>query len=236
MVKKKTVVLSLGGSQILEGGVNYSYLKKFKSVILKHKKDYNFVVVCGGGRLAREYIGAVKKEKGDEYLQSLAGISATRANARFMYYFFGMDAVHGVPHTKRTVKKYLKKEGVVFCGALEYKPHQTSDSVAAILARKFRGEFVNLTNVKGLYTKDPSKYKDAKFVPAISWEDFDNIVSKMKFKPGQHFVLDQGASTIIKKKKIPTYIVKDVKDLDKYLSHKPFVGTVICGADEFSYR
>lgn len=227
--RKKTVVLSLGGSQILEGGVNYKYLKKFKEVLLKHKDEYNFVVVCGGGRLARDYIGAVKKERGDLYFQSLAGISATRANARFLYYFFGIEASHGVPHTKRTVKRYLKREGIVFCGALEYKPNQTSDSVAAVLARKFKGEFVNLTNVKGLYTKDPSKYKDAKFVPEITWEAFDNIVSKMKFKPGQHFVLDQGASTIIKQKKIPTYIVKEVKDLDKYLAGGKFVGTVIKG-------
>jgi uridylate kinase len=226
-MKKKVVVISLGGSQILKGGVNYGYLKKFKQVLLKHGNKYNFVVVCGGGRLAREYIGAVKKEGGGDYLQSLAGISATRVNARFMYYFFGIDAIHGVPHTKRTVRKYLNKEGIVFCGALEYKPNQTSDSVAAILAKKFKGEFVNLTNVKGLYDKDPSRYKNARFIPEISWEDFDKIVQKMKFKPGQHFVLDQGASVIIKKKKIPTYIVKDVKDLDLYLSGKVFVGTRI---------
>ena len=228
-MKKETVVISLGGSQIIPDDIGYSYLKKFKEVILNHRKDYNFVVACGGGSLARKYISAIKKEKGDEYLQSLAGISATRANARFMYYFFGMDAKHGVPHTKRTVSKYLKKESIVFCGALEYKPNQTSDSVAAILARKFKGEFVNLTNVRGLYDKDPKKNKNAKFVPEITWDNFDKIVQKMKFKPGQHFVLDQGASTIIKNKRIPTYIIKDVKELDKYLSKKEFVGTKIRG-------
>lgn len=226
-MKKRVVVLSLGGSQILSGGVNYPYLKKFKEVVLKYKDDYNFVVVCGGGRLAREYIGAVKKSGGDEYLQSLAGISATRANARFMYYFFGIDAVNGVPHTKRTVKKYLKKHGIVFCGALEYKDNQTSDSVAAILAAKFRGEFVNLTNVKGLYSRDPRRFKDAKFIPEISFDDFDKMIKKIKFKPGQHFVLDQGASLIIKKKNVLTYIIQDVKDLDLYLSGRTFVGTRI---------
>lgn len=226
-MKKKVVVLSLGGSQIIPDDIGYNYLKKFKDVVMKHKSEYNFVVVCGGGSLARKYICAVRKEGGDEYLQSLAGISATRANARFMYYFFGVDAINGVPHTKRTVKKYLKRDGVVFCGALEYKDDQTSDSVAAILASKFKGEFVNLTNVRGLYTKDPKKFKDAKFIPEISWNDFDSIVKKIKFKPGQHFVLDQGASSIIKQKKIPTYIIQDVKDLDLYLSGKGFVGTKI---------
>ena len=230
-MKKKTVVVSLGGSQIIPDDVGYSYLKQFKEVILKHKYDINFVIVCGGGSLARKYIGAVKKSGGGKYLQSLAGISATRANARFLYYFFGMDAPHGVPHTMATVKKYLKKEGIVFCGALEYEPNQTSDSVAADLAKKFKGEFVNLTNVKGLYDKDPNKYKNAKFIKKISWQDFDEIVQGMKFKPGQHFVLDQSASKVIKKKKIVTYIIKNIRDFENYLLEKDFIGTRIGGKD-----
>ncbi len=227
--KKRVVVLSLGGSQIIPDDVNYSYLKKFKRVLEKHKRDYNFVVVCGGGSLARKYIKAIKKEGLSEFHQSLAGISATRSNARFVSHFFGFDSMHGVPHTVKTVGKYLKKQGIVFCGALEYKEDQTSDSVAAILAKRFGGEFVNLTNVKGLYTKDPNKYKNAKFISEISWKDFDEMVQKIKFKPGQHFVLDQNASKVIRKKKIPTHIIKDLSQLDKYLSWQKFVGTTIEG-------
>ncbi|NCN86203.1 UMP kinase [archaeon] len=228
-MKKEVIVLSLGGSQIIPEDINYSYIKKFKEVVEKHKDKYNFVIVCGGGSLARKYINAIKKEKGNYYFQSLSGISATRTNARFMSYFFGIEPKNGIPTTKRTVAKYLKKQGIVFCGALEYRDNQTSDTVAAILAKKFNGEFVNLTNVKGLYTKDPKKFKDAKFIPNITWEKFDNIVNKIKFKPGQHFVLDQGASKIIKERKIKTIIIKEIKELDNYLSKKKFVGTLIQG-------
>jgi uridylate kinase len=228
-MKKKVIVLSLGGSQIIPNDINFSYLKKFKKIISKHKKNFNFIIVCGGGSLARKYISAIKKEKGNEYKQSLVGISATRANARFISYFFGYEPKHGVPHTIRTVKKYLKKQGIVFCGALEYKPNQTSDSTSAILSKKFKGEFVNLTNVKGLYTKDPDKYKNAKFISKISWKNFNEIVQKIKFKPGQHFVLDQTASKIIMQKKIPTYIIQDLEQLDKLLKGKKFIGTTIKG-------
>lgn len=228
-MKKQTIVLSLGGSQIIPEDINYSYIKEFKKTILKHKEKYNFVIVCGGGSLARKYINAIKKEKETKYHQSLAGISATRANARFMSYFFGFEPTRGVPHTIKTVKKYIKKDGLVFCGALEYKENQTSDSVAAILAKKFSSKFVNLTNVKGLYDKDPKKFKNAKFIPKISWENFDLIIKKIKFKPGQHFVLDQGASTIIKENKIPTYIIKDIKELNNLLNEKKFIGTQIKG-------
>lgn len=226
-MKKRVVVVSLGGSQIIPDKINSVYLKKFKQIIEKHKQEFNFIIVCGGGSLARKYINAVKKEGGSVLLQSHAGINATRANARFISYFFGINPEHGVPKTIKTVKKYLKKQGIVFCGALEYKENQTSDNVAAILAKKFSGEFVNLTNVKGLYTKDPNKYKNAKFISSISWKDFDNIVSKMKFMPGQHFVLDQSASKTIMKNKVVTHIIKDLKEFNKYLTRKKFIGTII---------
>lgn len=227
--KKKVVVVSLGGSQIIPDKVNYSYLKEFKQIIKKHSQDYRFVIVCGGGSLARKYIDSIKKEGGDETIQSLSGIAATRVNARFMSYFFGYDSKYGIPRTIRTVQKYLDKQGIVFCGALEYAPDQTSDTVAAILANKFNSEFVNLTNVKGLYDKDPKRYRSANFISQISWDDFDLMVEKMEFKPGQHFVLDQGASKIIKKNKINTHIISELKDFDRFLSWQTFGGTTIGG-------
>lgn len=226
-MKKRVVVVSLGGSQIIPDDINSTYLKKFKSVIEKHKHDFNFIIVCGGGSLARKYINAVKKEGGSVLLQSHAGINATRANARFVSYFFGINPEHGIPKTIKTVKKYLKKQGIVFCGALKYRDNQTSDSVAAILSKKLKGEFVNLTNVKGLYDRDPNKYKDAKFISDITWHEFDKIVSKMKFVPGQHFVLDQSASKIIMKNRVVTHIIKDLGEFDKYLTWKKFIGTTI---------
>jgi uridylate kinase len=226
---KKVIVISLGGSQIIPDDVNYSYLKKFKDVVMKNKKNYKIVVVCGGGSLARKYIGAVQKEKGDLYHQSLAGINATRANARFVSYFFGYDPKWGIPHDMKTLKKYLKKRSLVICGALEYKPNQTSDSTAAQIAQKLKADFVNITNIKGLFDKNPLEHKNAKFIPKISWKDFDVMAQKIKFKPGQHFVLDQTASKIIKKNKIKTVILKEVKELDNFMKDKKFVGTVIDG-------
>jgi len=228
-MKKKVVVISLGGSQIIPDKVGYSYLNSFKKVILKHKNEYNFVIVCGGGSLARKYISAIEREDGSEYFQSLSGISATRANARFVSYFFGMDAKRGIPKTKRTVRKYLNQQGIVFCGALEYVPEQTSDSVGAELAEYFKGEFINLTNVNGLYTSDPKKNKNAKLVSQINWENFNTIAEKTKYSPGQHFVLDQRASELILKHKISTYIIGKISEFDKFLNKKKFIGTIIKG-------
>jgi uridylate kinase len=229
-MKKKVIVLSLGGSLIIPDNVNIKYLKEFKKVILKNTRKYKFVIVCGGGSIARKYISALKESKANEKFQSFSGISATRMNARFMNYFFKINPEHGIPHTIKILKKYIKKQDIVFCGALEYKPNQTSDSTAAGIAKYFKTKFINLTNVRGLYDKNPAKYKNAKFIKEISWKEFDKMANKSKFQPGQHFVLDQTASGVILRNKIPTYIIgKDLKQFDNLLKNKKFKGTKIEG-------
>jgi uridylate kinase len=227
-MKKEVIVLSLGGSLIIPEEVNLSYLKEFKKAILKNIRKHKFVIVCGGGSVARKYISALREMGTDEKLQSFSGISATRMNARFMNYFFDLNPEEGITHTLDLLKKYISKQDVVFCGALEYKPDQTSDSTAAQIASSLKCSFINLTDVPGLHDKNPKEHKNAKLIPKISWADFNRIIEKIKFKPGQHFVLDQNAARIIMKNKIPTYIIgKDMKEFDNLLRGKKFKGTVI---------
>jgi uridylate kinase len=229
-MKKEVIVLSLGGSLIIPEDIAISYLKKFRSTILKNTKTHKFIIVCGGGSIARKYIYALRDAGLNEEFQSFSGISATRMNARFMSYLFKLNPERGIPHTMKTLKRYIKKQDVIFCGALEYQPHQTSDSTAAHIAKIFRTDFINLTNVSGLYTKDPTKYPSAKFIPRISWGEFYKMAAKKTFKPGQHFVLDQNASKIILENKIKTYILgKDLNQLANLLKGKKFKGSTIEG-------
>jgi len=224
------MVLSLGGSLIIPDKIDVNYLKDFKKIIQKNTKKYKFIIVCGGGSIARKYISALREMKMNENFQSYAGISATRTNARFMSYFFNQDQKRGIPSKMSEVKNYIKKFDIVFCGALEYHPRQTSDSTSAEIAKEFACNFINLTDVRGLHDKNPKEFKNSKFILKISWEDFDKMASKIKFKPGQHFVLDQKASKIIMKNKIPTYILgKDMNQLDNLLNGKKFIGTTISG-------
>lgn len=227
---KKVIVLSLGGSLIIPDEVDFKFLKEFKKTILKNTKKYKFIIVCGGGSVARKYIRAIETETKDHKLQSLAGISATRMNARFMNYFFGKDEIEGIPHKTSEIKSMLKKKDVIFCGALEYKPNQTSDSTSAHLAKEFETVFINLTDVEGLHDKNPKKFKNSKLISEISWEQFNSMASKIKFKPGQHFVLDQNAAKIILQNQITTYILgKNMNQLDNLLNNKNYKGTVIFG-------
>ncbi|MBI2630565.1 UMP kinase [Candidatus Pacearchaeota archaeon] len=227
-MQKRAIVISLGGSLIVPDSIDINFLEKFRQIIKKHENKYKFIIVCGGGSIARKYISALKDSAKSFYLQSMSGIAVTRLNARFMTYFFGRDANEGIPHDMHQVKNLLKRHNVVFCGALRYAPNQTTDSTAAKLAHFFNTDFINLTLVSGLYSKNPLEHKDAKFIPKISWDEFEKITNKLDFKPGQHFVLDQKASKIIKKYRITTYILgKNLRDFDSLLSGKEFRGTII---------
>jgi len=227
---KKVVVISLGGSLIVPDDIDYKFLEKFKKTIRKHYKNHKFVLVCGGGAIARKYISALSKEHKTHKEMSLAGIRATRMNARFMMQFFGKEANDTLPKSMVDVKNNLRKNKVVICGALRYADKETSDGTAAKLANYLDTIFINLTNVPGLYSKNPKKYKSAKFIPKISWKDFESLALKMKFKAGQHFVLDQSAATLIRKRKIPTYILgQNLNNLENLLKNKKFTGTEIKG-------
>jgi len=227
-MKKRVIVLSLGGSLIIPDNIDINFLKQFIKIIKKNTNKNKFIIICGGGKIARKYISALKSIGINEKLQSFSGISATRMNARFMSYFFNQNPEKGIPVKMEEIKKYMQKQDIVFCGALEYHPHQTSDSTAAQVAHNFKTIFINLTDIKGLYSKNPKKYKNAKFIPKISWKDFHKRANKVKFSPGQHFVLDQKASTLILKNKIPTYILgKNLNELDNFLNKRKFMGTRI---------
>ena len=227
---KEVVVLSLGGSLIIPDKVDVVFLKKFKKFILQNTKTHKFVIVCGGGSLARKYIAALKSAGSSVHLQGLAGIASTRTNARFMSYFFIRDSEKGIPHHVKDIKRLLEKQDFVFCGALTYKTGATTDAQAAEIAASFKAPFINLTNVSGLYNKNPLKHKDAKFIPEITWKEFHKMATKEKFKPGQHFVIDGTASGIILKHKVKTYILgRDLSQLENVLKGKRFRGTLIFG-------
>lgn len=220
--------MSLGGSLIVPREIDMKFLKNFRDVINKNTKKYKFVIVCGGGTVARKYIHSLKEDGKDFYKQDLLGIAATRLNARFMAYFFGKKTNWSIPLDMEGVKNLLSRNDIIFCGGLRYAPNQTSDTTAVKLARYLKTDFINMTNVKGLYDKNPKTNKNAKFIPRATIERLAKIVFAIKYEPGMHGPVDHSAMKIIQQKRIRTYLLgKDARQLDNLLNHKKFVGSVI---------
>jgi uridylate kinase len=227
-MENRTWVISLGGSRIIPNEVDFKFLAEFKKVIEKNK-DKKFVVVCGGGSTARKYISALKQMNKTTRKQSEIGIAVTRLHAVFLTEIFGKDANELIPKDMKHASSLLAKNHAVFCGALRYKPNNTSDGTSANIAGYLKCPFINITNVRGLFSANPKTNKNAKFISHCSWKNFNERAKKIKFHAGQHFVLDQNAAEIIMNEKIPTYITNSLKDVDNIINGKDFKGSLISG-------
>lgn len=220
------VVVSVGGSLIKPNEIDFKFLKDLEKTLIKISKHNQVAIICGGGRLAREYIEVLRKNKLDEETCSKIGIESTKMNAMLVQLF--CNNRFKLSNTMKEVKENMEKGHVTLSYGLDPKEGMTTDGTSAELAAYVKADFlINMTDVKGLYDKNPKKFKNAKFIPSISSKDFITMVNKIKYKAGQHFVLDQVAARIIHKYKIPTVILKGCAELEKCVDDKPFIGTLI---------
>jgi len=223
----ETVVLSLGGSLIVPDEIDVDYLRRFKFVIEGYiKKGFRFVIVCGGGKTARDYQTAAKKivNLHSEDVDWL-GVHATRINAHFLRTIF-RDKAHPKIITNPIEKINFKEKILVAAG---WKPGWSSDYDAVLLAKNLGiKKVINLSNIDYVYDKDPKKFKDAKRFDSISWHDFRKIVGN-KWDPGLNMPFDPVASKEAEKEGL-TVIIANGADLDNFeviLRGKRFNGTTI---------
>ena len=77
-MKKKVIVISLGGSLIIPEQIDVRVLREFKRILFRNKYRYKFVIVCGGGSTARNYIKGLKDEDFKQNKKELIRIIVVR--------------------------------------------------------------------------------------------------------------------------------------------------------------
>ena len=110
-----------------------------------------------------------------------------------------------------------------------WKPGWSTDYDAALLAKRFGVKtVVNLTNTDLIYDKDPRKFKNAKPIPHMTWDDVLRVVGK-KWNPGMNTPFDPVAAKLAKKLNLTVVSChgENLKNLDNILNGKNFVGTII---------
>jgi len=218
------VVISLGGSLINPGPIDIDYLKKFSNIM----RDYSgrAIVICGGGSVCREYNQAAESilEKTPDSLNlDWMGIRTTHVNAELVRIILGDKAYART----LTEPEFINTNQILVGGG--YQPGNSSDEPAIRMAHINRiSTVVNLTNIDGVYDKDPRDNGDATRYSTMSWEEFFNIVGD-EHKPGQHTPFCPEAGKLAQDKGI-SVVILDGKNLDNfkdYLSGKDYIGTEI---------
>ena len=217
----KKVVISLGGSVIVPDKVDNNFLKKFNSLIKKYPQN-KFVIICGGGKLARNLQKEAKKLKKttDRDLDWL-GIYATRINALTLK---NVLKIKGKIITNPNDEIEFKENVLVGGG---WKPGFSTDYDAVLIAKNINADIlINMTNVDYIYDKDP-KLKDAKPIKKVKWSELRKIVGN-KWEPGLNMPFDPIASKEAEKLKMKVIIIgNDLNNLGNVLNGREFNGTLI---------
>ena len=218
-------MITIGGSIIIKDH-NYKNFQDYATVLRAMAAENQVMVVVGGGRTARDYIGIARDLGASEALCDDIGIEVTRLNARLLITALGGDAYPKVPHNFSEALEFSTSGKIVVMGGTE--PAHSTDAVGSILAEFVGAELLlNATSVDGLFDKDPNKYPDAQMIGEITPRDMLEMLSDKEMKAGTYEFLDKTAIQIIGRSRIKTVILngEDPENLDKAINNK--IGTLI---------
>ena len=124
------------------------------------------------------------------------------------------------------VKNAVDSGLIVVTGGLH--PGQSTNGTAALIAEKTKAEeFLNATDVDGIYDSDPNKNKKAKKFARIDIKDLRNLLVRQGSMAGGYDLMDIVALKVIERSKIQTRIIDaEIKTIEKALNGK-HVGTEI---------
>lgn len=221
---KKRIVIKLSGR--IFGMDNTKMLKDYASFLVKISKLCQPIVIAGGGNIARHYINHARSSGADESTLDELGIEISRLNAKLLIYALKNKAYSHPPTTLQEVRHAVDDGLIVVAGGLH--PGQSTNGTAALIAEKINAEqFLNATDVDGVYDMDPNKFKNAKKFKRIDLKNLRNMLIHEDSIAGGYDLMDIVALKIIERSKIKTRILKaDIKTLEKAIKGAD-VGTEI---------
>ena len=226
--KKNIVVLSLGGSIMCPDAINTEFLKRFYKTIKKEIASGNrFVIIVGGGGLARKYQEAaadvsVINDEDKDWL----GIHATRLNAHLLRTIFQKEAQPMILKRRKKVMTFGRRGVIIGAG---WHPGWSTDYVAVRSALDFGAQRVIMLGKPAfVYDKDNQKYKSAKAFDCLSWKEYMKLIPA-RWKPGLHAPVDPVAARLAAQNKMEVIVARgdDLANVRNIIVGRHFRGTTI---------
>ena len=225
---QKTFIISLGGSLIVPEEIDVKFLKAFRSLIINQiKKGSRFIISPGGGKTCRNYQAALKNiaQPPPEDLDWI-GLYINNFHAKLLRLIFKDFAEAKIANNPNKKFHFSKP---ILIGSGGWKPGRSSDDFSVRLAKIYKAKTViNLSNIDFVYDKDPRKFKTAKKIKSISWNNFLKIIGT-RWQPGENIPFDPTAAKFAQKYGLKVIIVngKNLTNLKRILNNKAFQGTTI---------
>lgn len=205
MASKQRVVIKLSGKVFGESAA--IDLKKHAGMLAEISKEVQPVIVAGGGKIARHYIGIARKFDLDEASLDIMGIEVSRLNAKLLIAALGERAYASVPKNLEEVESAAATGKIVATGGLH--PGQSTNATAALIAEKIKASrFLNATDVDGIYDSDPNKNRGARMFKEITVKRCLEILGSENSAAGEYDLMDIVALKVIERSRIPTVVLK----------------------------
>ncbi len=209
------VVVSFGGSVMKK-----EHLPEIGKLFSRIKP---LAIVVGGGKLLDDYVSLANKYGLSKYDIDRMLIHMTYINAYLLKTFVKNSEVF---YNIDTAALWYGIKRVILGGT---HPGHTTDTVTALLCEKL-GEraMVNITDVDGIYDKDPKKHRDARLIPRMTYAELESVIQDSR-EPRAHTVIDMLSLKILRRSGIELRVVNgtNTRELKKALTGKRFKGTVV---------
>ena len=213
-------VIKIGGSLLFNENkeLNLKKINEFCDIFENTLGSDTVVIICGGGIIAREYINAVRSIDENEAVCDSFGIELSRINAKLIISFLKEKAYPLVPKSVEELSLAMLFKKIIAMGGLQ--PGQSTTSVAVEVAEFINvNQLVILTDVEGIYDKDPKKYENARLIPKLSYKELQNLIlsssGDKQAAAGEYRIFDAVSLQILKRSKIEAHIMSGI-DLDQF--------------------
>ena len=214
---KKRVLLKLSGEALMGKSPYGIDVSTISSIAKEVKKVYNsgfqICIIIGGGNIFRGIKGA--SEGIDRSTSDYMGMLATVMNA--LSFQSCLEKINiptrvqsaitmsqvAEPYIKRKAVRHLEKKRIVIFAAGTGNPFFSTDTAASLRASEMNCSLIiKATKVDGIYDKDPQKFKNAKLIKKINYNEVINNNLR---------IMDLTAISLAKESNIPIIITNIFK-------------------------
>jgi uridylate kinase len=232
---KKKIVLKVGGSLLFSKSkeIKEKKIKKICNIIENNNNYDQIIIIIGGGKIARQYIHTIRNFKKNEAFCDLVGIKISRLNCLLFISKLSGKVYPNVPKTFKELSTALLFKKIIVMGGIQ--PGQSTTSVSIEVAEFIDADkIIILTDVEGIYDKDPSQFKDAKLFERLTYKELENLIIKSstakQANAGEYRIFDAVSLQLLKRSSIPIHIIsgKDLNNLRSLLNEESQdFGTII---------
>jgi uridylate kinase len=209
---EKKYVIKVGGSLLFEN--NQIRVKKIQEFATALQSVSNLAaIVVGGGTMARTYIQAARGFDAGESICDQFGIDVSRLNSRILITAL-KDAAYPEPiKTLEESRVAALSHKILVVGG--FVPGQSTTSVTFQVAEALHAtDILVLTNVDGVYDKDPRKFSEAKKFDSISVDKLEEIIYSGEVNQaaaGEYRIFDAVSIQIFKRNQINVRLMNGEK-------------------------